>query len=249
MNITISQSLIIWIPIIISFIAILISFIALWKTTFSKFNPVFTAGQLGFRIYPIRNGKDKWFLPSIDLPISIANDGARPGRVVDMRIVVKFPNLPIKGNYENFLPHWEVDSMKFNQAEKRDRFQWLKEVVLGDWMSFIVLPKQTITKHIIFESRWDKPVIQNDVLFIAEIITDSSKDWKNIGEWKFSLSNIYWSELTENCTSIRALRINNKKSNELNIFPKDLHKYTGTDEKIVSGGFKTSPSYLDYPKN
>ena len=235
-------------PIWISFLALVISIIALWKTSFSKFNPLFTAGELKFRIYPIRNGKEKWFVPSIDLPISVANDGARPGLVLDSRIIIKFPQVQIKDNYEIFPVLWEVDGMKFRQADQKNRFKWIDEVVSSDWMPFIVLPKETKTKHLIFETRWNEPVIQDEILFVAEILTDSSKKWKKIAEWRFNLNKYFWSELTERGTAMGAFKTDKPDRINLNSNSKDLRKYTGPKEEIPSGGFKAKPSYLDFPK-
>lgn len=233
-------------PILISLLALLVSAIALWKTTFSKFNSIFSVGDLRLHIYPIRNGKEKWFIASVDLPLSVANDGAKPGRISDMHIHVYYPKLPIPNHWEIFSPKWDIDTTKFRKSE--DRFRWIDNAVLSDWMPFIVLSKQTISKHLIFETRWDKPVIQEKVTFTLEVKTDVDKEWKKIDSWNLSLTKEIWSELTEIGTSIGTASNKNLVVTENLLSPKDLHKYTGTDESIPHGGFKAKPSYMNYPK-
>ncbi len=236
------------ISIIISSLALLISGVALWKTTFSKFKSVFLVGDLRLRIYPIRNGKEKWFIASVDLPLSVANDGAKSGRINDMRVIVKYPKLPIANHWEVFLPKWDIDSIKFRQSEVKGRFRWLDNAVLCDWMPFIVLSKQTVSKHLIFETRWDKPVIQERVVFTLEVKIDNAKKWESVDSWELSLTKEVWSELAEVGTPIGTPSKNRLAMMQDYIIPKDLHKYTGTDGPIPHGGFKAEPSYMNYPK-
>jgi len=230
---------------VISVAAVTISLIALWKTHFAKFRPICTIGDLCLRIYPIRSERENWFIPSLDVPVSIANEGARPGKVLGLRISVSFPNLPIPGNREIFYPIWEVAPEKFRRIG-RNRFQWIDEATLGEWMPFVVLPKTTVTKHLVFESRWTDPVIQNEVSFSMEIYTESHRKWTEIGKWQSCLSPAAWSELTIHGTSIGTHPIGAIEMEE-QLHPPDLHKYTGTKEPIPEGGFGAGLSYLDYP--
>ncbi len=235
------------IPIIISIIALTFSGIALWKTNFSKFNAIFSVGDLRLRIYPIKNGKQKWFIASVDIPMEIANDAAQAGRIIDIRIRVNYPNLPIKDHWEIFIPKWDIDSIKFRQCDAQDRFKWINDATLSDWKPFIILSKQTVSKHFIFETTWKKPVIQNRVIFGLEIKTDVNRKWSKVDEWELFLLKEVWSELTEVGTSIGTPSKRSEEQYNKLVNPPDLHKYTGTDEKIPRGGFKTKPSYMDYP--
>lgn len=236
------------VPIFISFLALVFSGIALWKTSLSRFKAIFIVGDLRLRIYPIKNGKQQWFIASVDIPIDIANDGAQPGRITDMRILVHYPDLPVTDHWEVFLPKWDVDSIKFRQRDEQDRFRWIKDTTLSDWMPFIVLSKQIESKHFIFETRWDKPVIQKKIVFVLEVKTNANKKWSKIDEWELSFLKEMWSELTEVGTSIGTSSKNTTKEQGALLNPPDLHKYTGTVEKIPRGGFKTKPSYMNYPK-
>jgi hypothetical protein len=126
---------------LISVGAVVLSVITLWKTHFVKANFITGVGELGLRIYPIKNENRRWFIPSFDVPISIVNEGARPGRVLGLRLLVRFPNLPIPDNREPFYPRCEVDASEIC----RERFKWIKGPSVADWMPFVVLPKETVT--------------------------------------------------------------------------------------------------------
>ena len=229
----------------ISVAAFIISAIALWQSHFSRFTPVYTVGNLRIKIYPIRNGEERWYLPSVDVPVSITNEGARSGKVVGLRIRTKFPDLPISNNYEIFPPLCEVDYKVFEPFINK-RFEWLDNAVLGEWSPFVVLPKQTVTKHLVFETRWDEPVIQDNVVFELEMYTDVSKKWKKLAEWEFHLSPAVWSELAEVGSSFGCTEKISESINKDSINPPNLHKYTGTKNTIPKGGFGAKPSYLDY---
>lgn len=239
---------VIFLPIFISLLALLVSIINFWIATLSKFKPVFSVGDLRLRIYPIRSGKEKWFIASIDLPLSVANDGARSGRISDIRVIAKYPKLPIPNHWEVFLPRWDIDSVKFRQSELKDRFRWIQDAALCEWMPFIVLSKQTVSKHLIFETKWDKPVIQEKISFTLEIKRDNRKKWERVDSWELSLAKEIWSELAEVGTSLGTPSQSKLATSEKLTNPSDLHKYTLPDGPIPHGGFKAKPSYMNYPK-
>ena len=66
--------------VIIALFALGVALTTLFKTHLSKFKPIITVGDLSIRIYPIKSDDEEWFLPSFNLPISISNDGAKPGK-------------------------------------------------------------------------------------------------------------------------------------------------------------------------
>ena len=176
------------------------------------------------------------------------NEGARSGKVIGLRIRTRYPNLPISNNYEIFHPLCEVDYKVFEPIINQ-RFEWIDKAVLGEWSSFVVLPKETVTKHLVFETRWDEPVIQENVVFELEMLTDVSKKWRKLAEWKFHLSPAVWSELTEVGASFTCFEKDSALFYKDSINPPDLHKYTGTKDPIPKGGFGAKPSYLDYNEN
>jgi len=232
------------IAILVSSIALTVSVITLWKTHFAKFTPILTVGYCSFRIYPIKNGDEKWFIPSFNIPISITNKGAQPGKVENIRIKVTFPELPIPNHYEIFNAKWIVDGNKIT----KERFEWVDNAVIENWMPMIVLARETKTKNIVFENiRWEEPVIQNKMVCTLEIKTDANSNYEQIAKWNYSLTTKDWVFLVDNGKGFMV-------SEELNaviedkVFPKDLHKYTGTKEDFSKIKIKSSPSYLDYGK-
>ena len=104
-----------------------------------------------------------------------------------------------------------------------------------------------MTKHFVFESRWEDPVIQEVVTCTLEIRSGSST-WREVASWHLPLDGKTWSELAEVGTS---LTFNPGKAELVGeaCVPPDLHKYTGTKAEIPKGGFLAGDSYLDYPKD
>lgn len=176
-----------------SLIAIIVSGIALWKTHFVKFSPILSVGSCRLRIYPIKNEDKRWFISSFDIPLSFTNQGAQAGRIEDIRIKVTFPELPIPNHYEMFYPKWDVNG---NELSK-NRFTWIDNSVKENWMSFIILPKETKNKHLVFESRWDEPVIQDIVECQLEIKCDNKKDWSKVTKWKLRITKGVWYDMAE----------------------------------------------------
>lgn len=229
---------------LISLIALGTSITAIWKTHFAKFSPLVTFGYCTFRIYPIKNGEERWYIPSFDIPISVTNKGAQIGKVEDLRLRMTFPKLSIADHYEYFSAKWVV---KPNQISDK-RFTWINEPDTENWMPMILLPKETKTTHIVFESfRWDEPVIQEELKCTLEIKTDKSKGYKPIDTWKYRLTARDWYELAENGRAHLSSSDSTREKEEY-MKPKDLHKYTGTKEEIKKPERDSSPSYLDYKK-
>ena len=227
---------------VISVIAVTLSLITLWKTQLSKFKTISIVGDLGLRIYPIRGEEGRWFIPSFDVPISITNEGARPGKILGLRLKVSFPDLPIPDNKECFYPKWEVDGNRIGH----DRFRWISEATVADWMPFVVLPKVTVTKHLVFESHWNDPVIQKRVNCVMEMYTDIKQEWAEVAMWELRLSSNMWSELVNKGSSFTFHPEGVLKKMEDKIHPPDLHKYTGTKEPIPDDGLGAGTTYLDY---
>ena len=167
-----------------------------------------TVGVLTMKIHVAKHGEETWYLPNIHLPISITNDGARPGKVLGLRIVIHYPDLPIPENHEIFLPRYDevAESIK-------------------EWMPFVVLPKNTVSQNLVFHSRWDNAVLQKYVKIHLEMFPDSKKKWVRVSSWNFSLHPEIWDGLV-NEASYSVKPDTELPMGEL-VYPKDLHKYTG----------------------
>jgi hypothetical protein len=230
---------------IISLAAFTVGSIALWKTHFARFTATALAGTLRQRIYPIKNEGENWYLASFDIPLSVTNGGACPGHIRGVRLTLRFPLLPIPNNREYIYAKWEIDPTHARRIN-RDRFQWLRELTISDWMPFTVLPKQTVTKHLIFETRWNDAVIQKQVQYTLELVSDARAGWQQVASWELPFTARDWGELANRGTSLSVSPLGSIEM-ESPCHPIDLHKYTGSKEPIPKEGFNAGPSFLDYP--
>jgi hypothetical protein len=113
-------------------------------------------------------------------------------------------------------------------------------------MPCIILPKETKMKHLVFQSQWDEPVIQDWMLCVLEVRTSAECGWKALAEWEYPLDVESWSHLAKVGGSFTTAPDRHKQHREFRN-PEDLHKYTGTKQEIPKDGFRAAPSYLDYP--
>ena len=228
-----------------SFLAVSIAFVSLWRSHLARFRPVLAVGDLRHRIYTIKSEGKQWHISSFDVPISITNAGARIGQVIGLRLRLKFPDLPIPGNYEIFPVTWEIPPSDARKISP-DRFVWLEELLVTDWLPFTVLSGKSVVKHFVFERRWDEPVIQDNVVIDLEMRSSAHNEWHKIAVFRKCLTEDVWVEMTRGGSSFAtppdgAIRWGTE------IFPPDLHKYTGTRNELPSGSI-SPPSYLVPPE-
>lgn len=100
-------------PIAISLIALVLSAMAFWKTHLAPFRLVATFGNLRLRIYPIKRDKNRWFIASVDLPLTLVNAGARVGKLLDLRIIFKECDGGARGQKCILFAAWEIDTKLF----------------------------------------------------------------------------------------------------------------------------------------
>jgi hypothetical protein len=226
------------ISIAISSAAFILSVIAIWQTHFAKFKIVCSAGNLRLQIYPF----ERHYLPCVDIPIMVTNVGAQAGKIIGIRVRVSFPSLSISKNYEFLDPIWDVDYKKYNPISNK-RFEWIDKAVVGEWMPFVVLPKQTISKHLIFESKWDEPVFYDNAVFELEIRTSISRKWKKIARWNISLSP---GMLDENIDSVSSFIYMETSSEEIerkeNTELVELHNQINAEYRLKTSEFKEQSS-------
>ena len=228
-------------------IAAIISVIALWQTHFAPFRVLTASGDLSFSIYPIKSEDQGWFIPSFLVPILLTNTGARPGQVEGLRIKVSYPDLPIPDNQELFEPNFEIHPQRVGEID-RERFSWIETATIGRWMPFIILPKQTVTKVLIFETRWDEPVIQNNIHAALEIYTGAIQKWNPIANWDLVLSAEVWTALVNAETPLLFPERNARDAHSHSLVPPDLHKYTRMKDPLPQGKIELPRSYLGFPQ-
>ncbi len=229
----------------IALAALAVSLVSLWRTHFSRSRPIVLCGRLRHRIYPIKSERSRWFLTSFDVPVSFLNAGAQPILVTGVQLRVHFPKIPIPGNCEIIPVKWEIPMAEAQNIDK-DRFAWIRKLAPWGFMTFAVLPKQTVVKHLILECRWDEPVIAEEVEVSLEWRHSSRDAWCKGATWKVNLDKFHWSELANMGTCMSHDPVHLRIPGE-RLIPGDLHKYTGTKEAIPEKGFNAPPSYLNYP--
>jgi hypothetical protein len=232
-----------FIALIISVVAVLISFISLWKSSLSPFKLFTISGELRLRIYPIKNGEDKWYIASLVIPISFVNTGAKLGQIRSIRVLAKFPELKDPSAKEIFQWYGEIDKKRYDN-DAAHLFKWQQTATIAGHEPFILLPGISYLKYMVFTTRWDHPVGSKNIQYILQISTDG-KRWTDCETWAMSLSPVAWSELTENATSIGVNPKNNIEMEKST--PQDLHELIRIKGDIPKGGFEADPSYLDYP--
>lgn len=239
------QALLSVISICVASSALLVSFVTLWKAHLSRFTPIWLSGALTKRIYPIKSEDEKWFIASFGITLNVTNGGARAGVVNGLRLRVHFPELPIPENNELIFAQWDMEPAASRKIDKA-RFYWLDNLEITEWMPYVVLPKQTLTRHVLFETRWDDPVIQNKVHCTLQAQYGRDLAWKDIEVWELRMCEFTWSELTNQGTSISTMPKNSYPPNDTKS-PPDLHKYTGSKKIIPENGFGAASSRVDYP--
>jgi len=167
----------------VALIAVLISLISLYRSQLAPFAVVTAVGNLRLRIYPIQGDDHSWYIASADIPVEVVNSGAQVGRILQYRLRVSYPSLQIDGAYETFSAAWVVDNRIFATAGSH-RIDWLKSAVIDAWKPFSVLPKAAVGQHIVFEKRWDDPVVAQEVVFTLQQARDGQKGWADVGSWK-----------------------------------------------------------------
>ncbi|MBB5996533.1 hypothetical protein [Streptomonospora salina] len=180
---------------IISSFAAIIALAALWKTHLARFRPIATTGKLRLRIYEIENQDSTWFIPQLDVPIMLVNTGAKIGTINDIRIVARYPDIPIPNAREIFPWHCVVDSGEF-ELEAIHRFTWLKKARLRDSSGIALQPGVPVSMHIVLDTRWDDAVIQK-IEFELQISSDSKHKWTPIERWTHHISPSVWQHLID----------------------------------------------------
>jgi hypothetical protein len=233
------------IAIIISSVAILVSSLSLWRTHYSRFNPSAIGGPLKLRIFKLKSGNDRWFLPVIQLHFAITNIGARPGLVKNVRIRAIYPGIGsiLRPAYEDFDWIGSVNLGKF-VSHLPDYFKGLEEALIENDDPFIILPKETSSKEAIFSRRWDSPVIYPMKLKL-QYYTGPIRRWRTATTWYIYLDENDWIEAVEK-NSIIEFPANNVPQTKSTSYPYNLHDYTESEFELPNKGFGKKPKYIHH---
>ena len=189
------------IPIFISVVSLCVSLYSLWKIHLSSFKLLISFGDPKLKAYKITpqisGGKGVWYIPSIDIPFTFINTGAKPGKVTNLRIIFSKTSKGINktSKYEEtFEARWCVHYEDYNK-KRHERFMWLSESIEHEWYPFFVQPKESLTKHVILESsRWDE-FPKGNFQIKLEIMSDESDEWKELEKYEFTLDKFTVSQL------------------------------------------------------
>jgi hypothetical protein len=191
-----------WVPIVVSIFALAISLFSLWRTFLAPFNLNITIGSPTFRLYEIEpetSGVDKiWWIPSVDIPVSFVNSGAKPGKIFDARLIFRSKEVQ-KLTEEFFYPVWIVEYPKFSPCGS-DRFRWIKEAIESEWYPLVLLPNQTVAKHLVLESpRWDH-LLPGNFEIDFDIYSDYKSKWLTYQTFELRMDDWTLKELEKGCS-------------------------------------------------
>jgi hypothetical protein len=183
-------------PTVVSSFALVIALITLWRTHLSPFRIVSVVGPMNFRLHVLNTGSsDRKFASNFAVAIGVTNAGARLGRVLAIRAKICYPELPPKPAFETLLCVGEYDPVKYLK-HSRETTSMFQEAKLGDLTPFVVLPRDTVTKFVVFRGFWDdRPVSQRRIYIELECLTDRVDTWHSLGKWEFPLGKHEWGEL------------------------------------------------------
>ncbi len=162
--------------------ALTISGITLWRTQFARFRLIVAGGPIRLRQHAMTNSGDEWLLPHLAVTLGFTNGGSVPGRILDIRAVVKYPALPINNPYEVFHCIGEFDTQAY-EATSSQRLRMMGSRI-RHFTPFVILPRETETRFLVFSKRWDKPVRQKQLLVEVQIRTDKSQQWVTVETWE-----------------------------------------------------------------
>jgi len=172
-------------PNVLSVLAFCISVYAIWATHLRPFKPMVVVANQRIRLYRIDKACDGtevggWWIPSIDLDLSVCNTGSRPGRFDDIRLV--FDGLKKK---HTFYPQWVVDFSRFNATE--DRNDWMVNAVTSDWSPAMVLPKASVSYHVVCEGDSWAAVEEDAFCIYVEYYLERDHKWHRYNCFPFSI--------------------------------------------------------------
>jgi hypothetical protein len=229
----------------VSGFALFISGASLWQSQLSPIRVLVASGPLDLRISPFRDSKSRWFIVDGMADFTFTNAGARPGTVHNLRLRLDYPEVPVPEAHEYLRLAFEVDPREYDKRAEY-RLAWIDEAALGPGSPFILLPKESQTKRLIFSTRWEEPVIQDSIIFTLEIYSDQSREWKEFTSWKHFLAEDMWVRLANDRGAVAAYPNNGPvREDPRAAFPPDLHNYTRAKKELPKS-IVWEPSYLDY---
>jgi len=151
--------------IVISICALVISIATAWRAHLGPPRMRVVVGSGILWMERIEQLDDSWLLPHITVPITVINLGARNGYAFDIRLVARYPNNPASDAWEVLHLLHETDP-----SESGDD--------LGPGVPVAVGPREAVTKHLIFMTRWDYEIEESDAEVDVQVKFGEHRDWR-----------------------------------------------------------------------
>lgn len=181
------------------------------------------------------------------IDLTFTNSGARPGVVDSLRLRANYPRVPAPGAHEFFALNAEVDPQEYDKHEG-GRLSWANEAVIGDGAPFIILPKESQAKRLIFNKRWEEPVISEDITMVLQVYSQQSHRWKDHESWKILIDESLWVYLASEKGGMTFPPKSEPEMMDFDSAPEDLHEHTKPKKPLPDSTDWTEPSYMDYPR-
>ena len=174
-----------WLPAALAVLALAISMIALWQTHFARSRVLAAAGNATLAVYPIRGDGSKWYILSLEAPVTLANPGAKPVQVTGLRVNARFTDIDV-GPQTCDLPATFVVQDHDHGLREDGRFAWL-HVATRIWQPILILSRSDIAHTVVFERRIEHP-IGGRIEFDLEAFTQPSGKWRQLARWNLNLT-------------------------------------------------------------
>jgi hypothetical protein len=204
-------------------------------------------GPLTLRITPFRSAKERWFVADAKVDLTFTNSGARPGVVDAVRLRADYPTVPMPKAHEFFSLNAEVDPKEYDRHAD-SRLSWANEAKIGEGAPFILLPRESQTKRLIFNVRWDEPVVSESIIFILQVYSQQSRRWKDHESWQADIGESLWVYLANEKGSMTFSPKSRSQMTHFDTVPGDLHEHTKPKNAIPDSSEWSEPTYMDYPR-
>lgn len=233
------------IAIVISGLAFTVSLLTLWRAHLAPFQVIAVAGPITMRVHSIENDGNKWYIPHFATTVGFTNAGAQIGRILGVRVKVCYASLPIDGAYEIFQCNGEFNPSLYTK-HSHGRFEMIDEAKVNSMLPFTVLPRATVTKFYLFDTRWDKPVRQESLTVEIQILTDRRQKWLTVQSYEFPNNGPSWTHLYQGGRCSVYPYLEGQMHEKI---PADLHKYTFDSELDTTDSLSSTPSLDVTPGN
>jgi len=163
----------------------------LWRTELRPFRLGILASDPRFRVFTVRSEEAgetpgrEWYIPSIDLSLTVWNNGTQPGVLEDVRILVTTTPEDGGPEHDTYVPHSIVDYPSFERAN--GRFESLATVT-SDFFGVPVVERSPRTFHLMLEAapgRWDEKREPFDVTAELQVRSTERVGWRTVGRYGF----------------------------------------------------------------